>query len=111
MSDLFPEEMLGESKHPSQDEQAEAQELALLVAKALANGESRESVIADLTNNGWDPAEADDYVSTIEYHLSQAQHRQSSGGGGEGMGWLLWIGGILLINLLSYLFGWGFWIY
>lgn len=110
MTDLFPEEMLGESKRPNAEDQAEAQELALLVAKALANGESRESVIADLTNSGWNPDEANEYVTEIEYHLAEARSRQGSGGG-EGMGWLLWIGGILLINLLSYLFNWGFWIY
>ena len=110
MTDLFPEEMLGESNRPSAEDQAEAQELALLVAKALASGESRESVVADLTNNGWDPAEANEYVTEIEYQLAEARSRQG-GGGGEGMGWLLWISGILLINLLSYLFNWGFWIY
>jgi len=27
--------------------------------------------------------------------------------GGGGMGWLIWIGGLLLINL----FNWGFWLY
>lgn len=111
MSDLFPEDMLGESNRPSREDEAEAQELAILVAQALANGESRESVIADLTNNGWDPAEANEYVTTIEYHLAEARSRQGGAGGGEGMGWLLWIGGLLLFNLLSYLFNWGWMIW
>lgn len=36
----------------------------------------------------------------------------SSGGGDDGaMGWVIWIGLILLINFLSYLFNWPFWIY
>jgi len=113
MSDLFPQDMVGESQRPSREEQAmqqaEMQELAVLVAKALAKGESRESVIADLTKNGWEHADADEFVGSIEYHMENAQHQHS--GGGEGMGWLLWIGGILLINFLSYVFGWGFWIY
>ncbi len=30
---------------------------------------------------------------------------------GGGMGWLIWIGALLLINLGSYLFDWGFWFY
>lgn len=30
---------------------------------------------------------------------------------GGGMGWLIWIGLILLINFLSWAFNWGFWIY
>ncbi len=113
MSDLFPKEMLGESEQPSAEDQAEMQELAILVAKALAKGESTDSVIADLTNNGFEPEEAAEFVYSVEYQLMEAQERHNSGGGGggEGSGWLLWIGGILLINFLSYIFGWGFWIY
>lgn len=30
---------------------------------------------------------------------------------GGGMGWLVWIGALLLINGLSYAFNWGFWLY
>ena len=33
------------------------------------------------------------------------------GGGGALVRWGLWIGALLLINGLSYVFGWGFWIY
>lgn len=31
--------------------------------------------------------------------------------GGGGLGWLVWIGGLLLINFLSWAFNWSFWIY
>jgi hypothetical protein len=34
-----------------------------------------------------------------------------SEGGGGGMGWLVWIGLLLVINALSWLFNWGFIIY
>lgn len=30
---------------------------------------------------------------------------------GGGMGWLVWIGVILFINFLSYVFNWPFWVY
>ncbi len=30
---------------------------------------------------------------------------------GGGMGWLMWIGGLLLINGLSYVLNWGFWLF
>ena len=33
------------------------------------------------------------------------------GGGGGAMSWLIWIGLLGLINLLSWLFDWPFWIY
>lgn len=31
--------------------------------------------------------------------------------GGSGMGWIVWIGGLLLFNGLSYFFEWGWTIY
>jgi len=34
-----------------------------------------------------------------------------SDGEGGGMGWLIWIAVLLLINGLSYAFNWGFWLY
>ncbi len=114
MSDLFPKDVMGESPNqvPELSDQ-EMQQLASMIANELFAGESREKVIGDLTSNGWGQGAANQFVSEIEYELSQAQAQAShhSSGGGEGMGWLLWIGGILLINLLSYLFNWGFWIY
>ena len=32
-------------------------------------------------------------------------------GGGSGMGWIVWIGALLLFNGLSYVFNWGWIIY
>lgn len=37
--------------------------------------------------------------------------RMMSDDEGGGMGWLMWIGGLLLINGLSYMFNWGFWLW
>lgn len=34
-----------------------------------------------------------------------------SGGSSRGMGWLIWIGIIIGVNVLSYVFHWGFWLY
>lgn len=93
---------------PGQDDD-EIQDLAMLVAENLAKGESPDAIAQQLVDSGWEAEDANSFVSSIQYQLAQAQ--RSQGGGGEGMGWLLWIGGILGINLLSYLFNWGFWIY
>ena len=90
------------------DDEIEA--LAMLVAENLQSGESPAEIVEQLVGNGWEENDAIGFVGSIQQQLSQpAQYSQE--GGGEGMGWLLWIGGVLLINLLSYLFGWGFWIY
>ena len=81
------------------------QELAHLVAEALERGDSRESVIADLSKNGLPDDDAEELVNLVEYQMYQidtgpAQH----GGGGEGMSWLIWVGAIILIRILSQLF-------
>ena len=87
----------------------EIQGLVNVVAQGLSNGESPDKMIQQLVDSGWEKSQAEDLVYSVNMQLAEAQSQQS--GGGEGMGWLLWIGGILLINLLSYLFNWGFWIY
>ena len=35
----------------------------------------------------------------------------NAGRGSSGMGWLVWIGVIVGVNVLSYAFDWGFWLY
>ena len=109
MSDLYPSP--GSGANPGTDSQEEMQELAQLVADALYSGESREKVIGDLVNNGWDEESANGFVSSVE-QVIYAEHQQTSGhDGGGGLGWLVWIGALLVINGLSYVFNWGFWLY
>lgn len=93
-------------------DQQELNQLAHLVADSLTKGQKPTEVAQQLVNSGWEQADADGFVASIAAQLASAQRSatQSSGGGG-GMGWLLWIGGILLINFLSWVFGWGFFIY
>ena len=88
----------------------EIQDLAMLVAENLQNGESPQEIAEQLVSNGWKEDDAIGFVASIQQRLNQAAE-SSQEEGGAGMGWLLWIGGVLLFNLLSYLFGWGFILY
>ena len=82
----------------------ELQELSVLVAEALIGGESREQVVADLTNNGIADEEAEALVSTVEYQLYQVEtHVGQADSGGSGAGWLIWIAIALGMKLLSWL--------
>ena len=96
----------------SPEDQQEMRELAGIVAQSLSKGEKPADITKQLVNSGWEQADADEFVNSIAQHLASAERAaaQSSSGGG-GMGWLIWIGALLLINLLSYLFEWPFWIY
>ena len=93
---------------PGQDDE-EFPELAGLVAENLAKGESPDEIVQQLVDSGWELDDAQSFVGSIQFQLEHPKHQPASDG--DGMGWLVWIGGVLLINLLSYLFNWGFWIW
>ncbi len=63
-----------------------------------------------LVENGWEKEDAEEFVGSIATQMAAARTRQKASGGG-GTSWLIWIGLLLLINLLSYIFNWPFWIY
>ena len=89
---------------PGQD-QAEIQGLVMLVAENLQKGEDPDSIAQQLIDNGWEKDEAYGFVASIQQQMQQP--RQESGE----WGWLIWIGALVGINLASYLFGWGFFIW
>ena len=96
----------------SPEDQEELNQLAGLVAKSLAEGKSQEDVAQQLVDHGWNKEEADQFVGSVALSLVQAQNEAShAGDDGGGMGWVIWIAALLLINLLSYLFDWPFFIY
>jgi len=86
----------------------EVQELAQIVAESLGKGEDPQVVAQQLIDSGWEPDQANAFVGSIHSHLLQPE---DSGGKSESMGWVIWVGAIAGINLLSWLLGWGFWIY
>ena len=93
---------------PLGQEADEIQGLSQVVAESLANGEDPKSVAQKLVDSGWEPEQAEGFVGSIEQPMLAPQ---SSGAGSEAKGWMIWAGGIIGINFLSWLFNWGFWIY
>ena len=89
-------------------EDDEMDALAQLVAEALLKGDSRESVLADLCNNGIPADEAEDLVSLVElqlFHVDIASSRPAaSSSDGGGLGWLIWIVVIAAFKFLSAFF-------
>ena len=93
---------------PPGQEADEIEDLTQIVADSLAKGEPPETIAMTLVDSGWEAEEALAYVDSIQHQMSQP--RQTAGSS-ELQGWLIWGGGILLVNFLSWLFNWGFWIY
>jgi len=82
----------------------EMQELTVLVAEALLEGESREQVVADLAHNGLGDEEAEKLVRNVEHQLYQVQTSAGEVDGGDsGMGWLIWIAIAIGAKLLSWI--------
>lgn len=86
----------------------EIQGLTELVAKSLSEGEDPESIAQKLIDSGWESDQAHGFVESIQYHMLAAE---DGGQESELQGWMIWGGGIILINFLSWMFNWGFWIY
>ena len=78
----------------------EIEELTILVAENLQNGEDADEIAQQLVNNGWNEEDAVDFVESIQYRIEP----EEESGGWSGMSWLIWIGIILLFRMLSYLF-------
>ncbi|MEM8666275.1 MAG: hypothetical protein AAGG48_02080 [Planctomycetota bacterium] len=90
----------------------EIQALSQIVSNSLANGEDPEKVAQQLIDSGWEPDQAQHFVNSIHHQMHEEQRPQRTAAQrSESMGWLVWIGAIVGINLLSWLFDWGFWIY
>ncbi len=91
-------------------------ELAELIAgvqESADNGESAARVRMRLVQRGMDANAADAIIhrvySNTDAPLSE-RHRQAASAAVDNR-WMFWIGGLVLINLLSWLFDWPFWIY
>jgi len=87
----------------------EIQEFVKVIADSLAAGQTEEEVSQQLVDNGWEKKDADELVRDIAQQVREENYSGSQGGGGSGLpGWVVWIGILVLINLLSMAFNWGF---
>ncbi len=87
---------------PLGQEAGEIEELTQIVADSLAKGEEPHTIVQQLIDSGWEPEQANAFVGSIYQHIHAAN--QKSSGGSKSQGWLIWIGAIVAIKLLSWLF-------
>jgi hypothetical protein len=107
MTDFSPYQPSGQKPTigPSEMTAEEFSQLAEMIAEALVEGEDRGKLAQDLINGGWNPNEAQAFVSYVEDQLFAEHHQQAQPTGDYS--WLLWIGGLIGFNVLSHIFGWG----
>ena len=98
---------MAEEELSKEDEKA-MQQLGEAVAKDLAAGREPKDIADDLAAKGMSSEDALDIVMQVK---TQMEANVADDEGGGGWGWLLWLGALGLINLLSWLFDWSFWIY
>jgi hypothetical protein len=99
-------------------------DLAALVAQVQAaadSGELPSRIRMRLVVEGVEPETADAIVARV-YHAQPLSERYREASrdrvarihreeGGSGASWMFWVGGLVVLNVLSWLFHWGFWIY
>ena len=96
---------------PERDD-ATVERAAKKVAAGLGTGRPRSSVTQDLVAEGWNEAEAQEFVMAVETALQETPAEGGGGGGGGGAsGWLAWIAVLVIFNVLSYAFGWGWFLW
>lgn len=106
MPSQFTDQQLKQFGGPANISSEEMQQLAMMVAESLSEGEDPNEIVDDLTNGGWEQDDAIGFVESVQFHLLEAQH--SHQGGGSGIpGWIGWIAFLIGFNVLSHLFGWG----
>lgn len=105
-------------------EQAAAREAAQAVAAELGKGRTWQAVATELCRAGWQRDEAKTFVQQVEAEMRQYQEQaaaqpqavpaaapapETRGGGVPS--WVGYIGFLVLINFLSWVFDWPFWVY
>ena len=87
-------------------EAEEIQELSELVFEAIARGDSRESVLADLSQNGISDEVAEELVVMAELKIFEIETVSANPANKDdgGMSWLIWVGLIVGYKILSLLF-------
>ena len=86
----------------TEEDKKALKELAQNVADGLANGAQQDEIVNDLVGNGMDRADAQSFVASVGEHVT------AGGGGGGGIpSWVFWVGALVLFNVLSYVFNWG----
>lgn len=93
-----------EQENQAQKEAVEA--VYKYAAQLMQNGLSSAEVESKLVEQGLDKESAGAVVKNLNDYLAG-----KNDGDGGAMGWLVWIGILIGINLLSYIFDWPFWIY
>ena len=92
----------------SEHDDAAIEDAAKKIATGLAAGRPRTAVAQDLVADGWSQEDANSLVTSVQ----AAMQEEPASGGGNGVGsWVIWLGALVVINLLSWAFDWSFWIY
>lgn len=74
-------------------------------------GQTDIQIIKALQEKGLDAESSKTVVDNLNNMIAERQAEIEEEEGGSGMGWLIWIGILILVNVLSFVFDWGFIIY
>jgi hypothetical protein len=91
--------------------EADIEELAVSIAQALQSGRSQSSIVDEIIGDGQDQEHRENiahFVSQIGQSVDSVDVEED---GGEFSSWMIWIALLVVINVLSAMFDWPFWVY
>lgn len=92
----------------NEEEQKSVEQIFAYISQQKLSGKFDFEIKRSLIEQGIEEEVADQFIKTA--NSTNAENLQEDDDSGVG-GWVIWIGIILGINFLSYLFDWPFWIY
>ncbi len=90
---------------PEEEKQLTEQIIAFII-ESKNQGKSDSQIKHALIEKGMDEDTARGWIKSVTPHITE-----NDSGGSSVPGWLIWLGILGVVNLLSYLFDWPFWVY
>ena len=95
---------------PTTEEPQLSEKMLRQIARELGKGRDPETIVSAMREKGWGEDDARQIVELIEAQLTRTRSR-SSGTNPAVVQLLTYIGILALINFLSLVFDWPFWVY
>ncbi len=108
---------MSEEANDEIENQEQFEALVFTIGQALHEGKSQSDIVDEIVEEDADPEtrhEVSELVFNVANSLaeSSASHSGAMAGHSDGMSsWAIWIGVLVVVNILSATFDWPFWLY
>ncbi|MCP4522530.1 MAG: hypothetical protein GY827_12690 [Cytophagales bacterium] len=107
---------MSEEQLTEEQQQEVVKQIYQEAAELKQQGKTDDEIVATLKEKGLDAEMAASVVQNLNAMIEERKaannpYVEDDDDGDSAWGWLIWIGILVVVNLLSYIFDWPFWIY